>query len=81
MGLLAMQWRPSASRCECPTDPIFAYIRHFANSLFQGQTEWGNVIKKYFLNSRGLSLTVADHTPLFVSFNHEEFPGLCLQAK
>ena len=50
-------------------------------SLFQGRNQWGSVIKKYFLNSRGLSLTVADHTPLFVSFNDDEHPGLCLQAR
>ena len=47
----------------------------------QGETEWGNVIKKYFLNNRGLSITIEDHTPLFVSVNDPEDSGLCIQAK
>ena len=47
----------------------------------EGRTEWGNLIKKYFLNSRGLSLTIEDHTPLFVSLNDPEDSGLCIQAR
>ena len=61
--------------------PHFPLTRTPSSTWFQGRTQWGNVIKKYFLNSRGLSLTVADHTPLFVSFNDDEHPGLCLQAR
>ena len=44
------------------------------------QTEWGNVIKKFFINSKGLSITVDDATPLSVSLNDEGLPGLCLKA-
>ena len=45
----------------------------------EGQTEWGNVIRKFFLNSKGVSITIEDHTPLFVSIN--ETGGLCIQAR
>ncbi|XP_040580468.1 myogenesis-regulating glycosidase isoform X2 [Lepeophtheirus salmonis] len=44
----------------------------------EDNTEWGNVIKKYFLNSKGFSLTIEDHTPLFVSMNESKF---CIQAR
>ena len=53
----------------------------FLDFYFQGQTEWGNAIRKYFVNSRGVSLKVADHTPLFVSVNDPKESGLCLQAR
>ncbi|XP_023329548.1 myogenesis-regulating glycosidase isoform X5 [Eurytemora carolleeae] len=46
----------------------------------EDQTEWGNVIKKYFINSRGLSLMVEDTTPLSVSLNDQGHSGLCLKA-
>jgi len=45
------------------------------------QTEWGNSIRKYFINSRGLSITVSDDTPLSVSINDDGLENrLCLQA-
>lgn len=50
----------------------------------ENQTEWGNVIKKFFINSRGLSITIADDSPLYVSINDPKITngnhGLCLQA-
>jgi hypothetical protein len=56
---------------------------HIAEAPFvtgdEGQTEWGNAIKKYFANSRGVVLTIADHTPLYVSINKHH--GLCIQAR
>lgn len=45
----------------------------------EGQTEWGNAIKKYFANSNGVVVTISDHTPLFLSIDQEH--GLCIQAK
>jgi len=46
----------------------------------EDQTEWGNVIKKYFINSRGLSIDIADETPLSLSLNDDVHKGLCLKA-
>jgi len=46
----------------------------------EDQTMWGNVIRKYFINSRGLSINIADETPLSVSLNDGPEQGLCFQA-
>lgn len=46
----------------------------------EDRTEWGNVIKKYFINSRGVSISIEDATPLSVSINDGDLPGLCLKA-
>ena len=35
----------------------------------EDKMEWGNMIKKFFINSRGLSITMEDDTHLFVSLN------------
>lgn len=45
----------------------------------EGQTQWGNAIKKYFANSNGVILTIADHTPLFLSIDEDH--GLCIEAR
>ena len=45
----------------------------------QDKRVWGNTIKKFFLNSRGVSVMVDDKTPLFVSLN-ESGDGFCLKA-
>ena len=50
----------------------------------EDQTEWGNVIRKFFINSHGVSITIEDGTPLSVSLNDNETAGpnngLCFQA-
>merc|ERR1712142_10660 len=51
----------------------------------EDQTEWGNVIRKFFINSQGISITIEDDTPLSVSLNDEHnvaggHRGLCFQA-
>ena len=51
----------------------------------EDQTEWGNVIRKFFINSQGISITIEDDTPLSVSLNDEDnasggHRGLCFQA-
>ena len=52
----------------------------------EDQTMWGNVIRKFFINSRGLSLRIADSSPLSVSLNDDAESGearagaLCLEA-
>ena len=53
-------------------------MKHLLYS-FQGETEWGNTIKKYFANSNGVVVTIDDETPLFVSIDHHH--GLCLEAR
>ena len=45
----------------------------------EDRTMWGNVIKKFFINSRGVSIHIADQTPLSVSLNDGD-NSLCLQA-
>jgi len=51
----------------------------------EDQTEWGNVIRKFFINSQGISITIEDETPLSVSLNDQDneaggHRGLCFQA-
>ncbi len=51
----------------------------------EDQTMWGNVIRKFFINSRGLSIRIADSSPLSVSLNdnsgaRERAGALCLEA-
>eukprot|EP00092_Neocalanus_flemingeri_P006045 GFUD01006514.1.p1 GENE.GFUD01006514.1~~GFUD01006514.1.p1 ORF type:complete len:810 (-),score=153.12 GFUD01006514.1:109-2538(-) len=51
----------------------------------EDQTEWGNVIRKFFINSQGISITIEDDTPLSVSLNDHDnetagHHGLCFQA-
>ena len=56
---------------------------HIKSSPFitgdEGQTEWGNAIKKYFVNTNGVVLTIEDQTPLFLSIDQDH--GLCIQAR
>jgi len=51
----------------------------------EDQTEWGNVIRKFFINSQGISITIEDDTPLSVSLNDQAneddgHRGLCFRA-
>merc|ERR1712142_1276234 len=51
----------------------------------EDQTEWGNVIRKFFINSQGISITIEDDTPLSVSLNDQAneddgHSGLCFRA-
>lgn len=43
--------------------------------------EWGNVLKRYFINSRGAAVIVDDQTPLYVSIQGDEKKELCLRAQ
>ena len=47
-------------------------------NYFQDQTEWGNSIKKYFANSKGVIMTIADDSPLYLSI--DDHHGLCVQV-
>lgn len=41
--------------------------------------EWGNVLKRYFLNTRGAAIVIDDATPLYISVDSGK--ELCLKAK
>nr|XP_040225041.2 myogenesis-regulating glycosidase isoform X1 [Anopheles coluzzii]XP_040225042.2 myogenesis-regulating glycosidase isoform X1 [Anopheles coluzzii]XP_040225043.2 myogenesis-regulating glycosidase isoform X1 [Anopheles coluzzii]XP_040225044.2 myogenesis-regulating glycosidase isoform X1 [Anopheles coluzzii]XP_040225045.2 myogenesis-regulating glycosidase isoform X1 [Anopheles coluzzii]XP_049461997.1 myogenesis-regulating glycosidase isoform X1 [Anopheles coluzzii] len=43
--------------------------------------QWGNALKRYFLNSRGVAIQVDEKTPLYVSVNTDSGKRLCLQGK
>ncbi|XP_012532072.2 myogenesis-regulating glycosidase isoform X3 [Monomorium pharaonis] len=42
---------------------------------------FGNVLKRYFLNSKGATILVDPETPLYVSINANRTNDFCLQAK
>ncbi|XP_076761376.1 uncharacterized protein LOC143429592 isoform X2 [Xylocopa sonorina] len=42
---------------------------------------FGNVLKRYFLNSKGATILVDPETPLYVSINANRSNNFCLQAK
>ena len=46
-----------------------------------GKHRWGSVLRRYFINSRGVAISVDSETPLYVSINAEEETRLCLQVK
>ncbi|KAL1117500.1 hypothetical protein AAG570_003819 [Ranatra chinensis] len=46
-----------------------------------GRHRWGSVLKRYFINSRGVAISVDHDTPLYVSINAQEDTHLCLQAR
>lgn len=43
--------------------------------------QFGNAIKRYFINSRGIAIEVDDKTPLYISMNHNNSKQFCLKAK
>lgn len=43
--------------------------------------EWGNVLRRYFINSKGVAILVDENTPLYVSINHNDSNQFCLRAK
>ncbi|KAG7189909.1 hypothetical protein KM043_006078 [Ampulex compressa] len=69
-------------------------IRNMAYPLERGRLElspfitgdvrkhpFGNVLKRYFLNSKGATILVDPETPLYVSINANRTNEFCLQAK
>lgn len=42
---------------------------------------WGNVLKRYFINSNGVTVFVDPDTPLYVSMNSDHPHKFCLQAR
>ncbi len=58
----------------------YLFLKLFDFPAFsQDETSWGNIIRKFFLNSRGFSVAIDDKAPLFVSLNKTH--GFCLQAR
>ncbi|KAJ8985628.1 hypothetical protein NQ317_015123 [Molorchus minor] len=45
------------------------------------RNEWGNVLKRYFINSKGGAIIVDDNTPLYVSIESAKKKELCLRAQ
>lgn len=43
--------------------------------------QWGNALKRYFLNTKGIAIEVNDSTPLYVSINHNHKNQICLQGR
>lgn len=46
-----------------------------------GRHRWGSVLKRYFINSKGVALYIDPNTPLYVSINADEEASLCLQVR
>lgn len=47
-----------------------------------GKHKWGNVLKRYFINSRGASIIIDKEVPLYLSLEENEAgKSFCLQAK
>ncbi|KAJ8914957.1 hypothetical protein NQ315_002481 [Exocentrus adspersus] len=45
------------------------------------QQEWGNVLKRYFINSKGVAIIVDDKSPLHVSIKGSQKKELCFKAE
>lgn len=43
--------------------------------------KWGNVLKRYFINSKGAAIIIEDSNPLYISVNESNSKELCLMAK
>jgi myogenesis-regulating glycosidase len=43
--------------------------------------QWGNAVRRYFINSMGVAIEVDESTPLHISINGEHNSQLCLRAQ
>lgn len=43
--------------------------------------QFGNAVKRYFINSRGLAIEIDEKTPLHISMNYNNSKQFCLKAK
>lgn len=43
--------------------------------------KWGNVLKRYFINSKGAAIIIENSNPLYISVNESNSKELCLMAK
>ncbi|XP_063225903.1 myogenesis-regulating glycosidase isoform X2 [Bacillus rossius redtenbacheri] len=44
-------------------------------------SQWGNALKRYFIGSKGVTITVDPNTPLYVSIGVDASKRLCLHAR
>lgn len=42
--------------------------------------EWGNVLKRYFINSKGAAILIDESTPLYTSIREQNGRQLCLKG-
>lgn len=45
------------------------------------QSAWGNVLRRYFINSNGIAIEIDDESPLYVSVNANRSQEFCLKAR
>ena len=43
--------------------------------------QWGNAIKRYFLNSKGVAIEIDEETPLYIGINEDYKSQFCLKAQ
>ncbi|XP_044006466.1 myogenesis-regulating glycosidase isoform X2 [Aphidius gifuensis] len=46
-----------------------------------GKNPFGNVLKRYFLNSKGATIVIDNKTPLYISINDNKTNEFCIQSK
>lgn len=53
----------------------------FITGDISGRHQWGNAMKRYFINSHGVAIEVTEDTPLHISVNGEYKSQFCLKAQ
>ncbi|CAO1409357.1 unnamed protein product [Diamesa serratosioi] len=43
--------------------------------------QWGNAVKRYFLNSKGVAIEIDEETPLYIGMNEDYKSQFCLKAQ
>lgn len=43
--------------------------------------QWGNAVRRYFLNSKGVAIEVDEKTPLYIGINEDYKNQMCFQAR
>ncbi|KAG5886008.1 hypothetical protein JTB14_018425 [Gonioctena quinquepunctata] len=57
---------------------------HFFQPFITGEIEmheWGNVLKRYFINSKGAAIIIDEKTPLYISIRDSPKKQLCIRAQ
>lgn len=57
---------------------------HFYQPFITGNIEmheWGNVLKRYFINSKGMAIIIDNETPLYISIKDFPKKEFCLRAQ
>ncbi|XP_078574160.1 myogenesis-regulating glycosidase-like [Branchiostoma floridae x Branchiostoma japonicum] len=53
---------------------------YLSGDMYQSLEEWGSVMERYWVNSEGVGVTVAETVPLHVSVNYMNNGKLCFKA-